>query len=102
LNSCGRLPIILSSGFGAGGFPPAGIAGAGAGAPGPPGFRVPPDPPGALHMAVRKLLAILCDAEVVDVVVVVAGGVPGQTVVIAAVAVVVVVAIFAAVSCCSW
>jgi hypothetical protein len=53
-------------------------------------------------MVVCKPLAILCDAEVVDVVVVVAGGVPGQTVVIAAVAVVVVVAIFAPVSCCSW
>jgi hypothetical protein len=52
-------------------------------------------------MVVCRLLAILWDAVVVDVVVV-AGGVPGRTVVIAAVVVVVVVAIFVEVGSCSW
>jgi hypothetical protein len=69
-NNCGRLPIIRSSGFAAGVFPPTGTAGAaGAGPPppgpsGPPGPLGPPGPPdpleplGALCIVVCRLFAI--------------------------------------------
>jgi hypothetical protein len=110
LNNCGRLPINLSSGFAAGGFPPAGTAGAAVAAPGlsgplgpldPPEPGDPPGPPSALCMVFCRLSVVLWNGVVV-VVVVMAGSVPGQTVVVAAVVVTVVVAISVAVCCCSW